>query len=96
MLESSQLLTNDQLLNPRGCRQMIGPSQGLLTLEAKIQSLPAENRSQVEDFVDFLLTKLTDPIISDDIVWRQAAANLSESAFAAVWDNEDDAVYDEL
>jgi hypothetical protein len=76
---------------------MIGPSQGLLTLEAKIQSLPAENRSQVEDFVDFLLTKLTDPVaISDDIAWRQAAANLSESSFAAVWDNEDDAVYDEL
>jgi hypothetical protein len=76
---------------------MIGPSQRLLTLEAKIQSLPAENRSQVEDFVDFLLTKLTDQVaMSDDIAWRQAAANLSESAFAAVWDNEDDAVYDEL
>jgi hypothetical protein len=75
---------------------MIGPSQDILTLEAKIQSLPTENRSQVEEFVDFLLTKLTDPIISDDIVWRQAAANLSESAFVEVWDNEDDAVYDEL
>jgi hypothetical protein len=75
---------------------MIGLSQDILTLEAKIQSLPTENRSQVEEFVDFLLTKLTDPIISDDIVWRQAAANLSESAFVEVWDNEDDAVYDEL
>jgi hypothetical protein len=76
---------------------MIGPSQDILTLEAKIQSLPTENRSQVEEFVDFLLTKLTDQAgIADDTLWRQAAANLSESAFVEVWDNEDDAIYDEL
>jgi hypothetical protein len=76
---------------------MIGRSQDILTLEAKIQSLPTEKRSQVEDFVDFLLSKLTDQSgIAEDILWRQAAANLSESAFVVVWDNEDDAVYDEL
>jgi hypothetical protein len=71
--------------------------QAALTLETKIQSLPAEKQSQVEDFVDFLLTKLTSQEIrSEDIIWRQAAIKLSEPAFNAVWDNEDDAVYDEL
>jgi hypothetical protein len=67
------------------------------TLKTKIQSLPAAQRSQVEDFVDFLLTKLASQGAgSDDRQLRQVAAKLSEPAFAAVWDNAEDAVYDEL
>jgi hypothetical protein len=67
------------------------------TLKTKIQSLPAAQQSQVEDFVDFLLTKLASQLaVSEDSQLRQAAAKLSEPAFAAVWDNAEDAVYDEL
>jgi hypothetical protein len=66
------------------------------TLKTKIQSLPAAQRSQVEDFVDFLLTKLASQgAVSEDSQLRQAAAKLSEPAFAAVWDNAEDAVYDD-
>jgi hypothetical protein len=66
------------------------------TRKTKIQSLPATQRSQVEDFVDFLLTKLANQgVVSEDSQLRQAAAKLSEPAFAAVWDNAEDAVYDD-
>ncbi len=67
------------------------------SLKTKIQSLPAAQRSQVEDFVDFLLSKLASQGAgSADSNLRQAAAKLSEPVFAAVWDNAEDAVYDEL
>lgn len=61
-----------------------------LELVEKIQSLPLLKRSQVEEYVDFLLARLADRSIVT------AAATLSEPSFAAVWDNEDDAVYDTL
>ncbi len=61
-----------------------------LELVEKIQSLPLLKRSQVEEYVDFLLARLTDRSIVT------AAAALSEPSFSAVWDNEDDAVYDTL
>lgn len=61
-----------------------------LELVEKIQSLPLLKRSQVEEYVDFLLARLADRLIVT------AAATLSEPSFAAVWDNEDDAVYDTL
>ena len=61
-----------------------------LELVEKIQSLPLLKRSQVEEYVDFLLAHLADRSIVT------AAATLSEPSFAAVWDNEDDAVYDTL
>ena len=60
-----------------------------LELIEKIQSLPLlKRRSQVEEYVDFLLARLADRSIVT------AAATLLEPSFAAVWDNEDDAVYD--
>ena len=60
------------------------------TLIKKIQSLPPEKAAEVEDFVDFLRLR------HDDNRLTHAAANLSEEAFAEVWDNPEDAVYDEL
>jgi len=56
----------------------------------KIRSLSPEKAAAVEDFVDFL--RLRD----DESRLSQAAARLSEEAFAEVWDNPEDAVYDEL
>ena len=61
-----------------------------LELVEKIQSLPLLKRSKVEEYVDFLLAHLADCSIVT------AAATPSEPSFAAVWDNEDDAVYDTL
>ena len=56
----------------------------------KISRLPPERVAEVEDFVDFLSQRDTD---------RQlvaAAGRASEPAFAKVWDNPEDAVYDKL
>ena len=61
-----------------------------LGLVEKIQSLPLPKRSQVEEYVDFLLARLADRSIVT------AAATLSEPSLSAVWDNEDNAVYDTL
>ena len=60
------------------------------TLIEKIQSLPPKRIEEVEDFVDFLKTRVPDraPV--------HAAARLSEDAFRKVWDNPDDAEYDRL
>ncbi len=60
------------------------------TLIEKIRSLPPEKAAEVEDFVDFLRQR------SEENRLSQAAAKLSEEAFAEVWDNPEDAVYDEL
>jgi len=56
----------------------------------KILTLPAEKRSAVEDFVDFLRQRDADRRLI------QAAAILSEDSFRTVWDNDEDAAYDEL
>jgi len=60
------------------------------TLIEKIQSLPPERVEEVEDFVDFLKAR------EQDRALVQAAARLSENAFRKVWDNPDDAEYDQL
>jgi|CXWL01.1.fsa_nt_gi hypothetical protein len=56
----------------------------------KILSLPADRVAEVEDFVDFLSVRAAERVLS------RAAAATSERAFAKVWDNPDDAVYDLL
>lgn len=56
----------------------------------KIRALPPDKLTEVEDFVDFLRVR------DDDRHLVTAAARLSEAAFAAVWDNPDDATYDQL
>lgn len=65
------------------------PLEPLALLE-KIQSLPPIKPSQVEDYIDFLLSRL------DDRTLVQTATQMSERSFAVVWDNDEDAVYDEL
>lgn len=56
----------------------------------KIRALPPDKLTEVEDFVDFLAARDEDRRLS------QAAARMSEAAFARVWDNPEDAVYDAL
>ncbi len=56
----------------------------------KILQLPPKRLAEVTDFVDFLRSRETDRTLT------QAAAQTSAASFAAVWDNDDDAVYDKL
>lgn len=56
----------------------------------KLEALPPERIAEVEDFIDFLKSRDTDRQLT------RAAAKASEPAFAKVWDNPDDAVYDQL
>ena len=55
----------------------------------KINALPADKIAEVVDFVDFLVHR-------DDRLLVEAASRISEAAFAAVWNNPDDAEYDNL
>ncbi len=56
----------------------------------KLRELPAEQLTEVEDFVDFLRER------RDDRHLVAATTKLSEKSFARVWDNADDAAYDQL
>jgi len=58
-------------------------------LIAKIKELPPDKLAEVVDFVDFLAHR-------DDRLLVQAAARTSEPALAKVWDNPEDAEYDNL
>ncbi len=60
------------------------------TLMEKIRSLPPDKITVVEDFIDFLLTR------SEESLLLYTATKLSEKAFAKIWDNPEDAEYDEL
>jgi hypothetical protein len=55
----------------------------------KIRALPPDKIAEVVDFVNFLAHR-------DDRLLVDAAAKLSEPAFAAVWNNPEDAEYDNL
>ena len=55
----------------------------------KIRSLPPGKAAEVEDFVDFLAQR-------DDARLTRAASRLSQEAFEKIWDNPEDAVYDDL
>lgn len=56
----------------------------------KIQTLPPERLNEVEDFVDFLRQREQQRSLV------RAAMEASAPAFAAIWDNPDDAIYDAL
>ena len=58
-------------------------------LVEKIKQLPLNKVAEVEDFIDFLVQREERKII-------ESATMLSEEVFEEVWDNEEDAVYDEL
>jgi hypothetical protein len=55
----------------------------------KIKELPPDKIAEVVDFVDFLAHR-------DDQALIQVASKTSEPAFAKVWNNADDAEYDNL
>ena len=56
----------------------------------RIRKLPPQRLAEVEGFVDFLRSR------EDEQRLTQAAAKASETNFAAVWDNDEDAAYDRL
>ncbi len=56
----------------------------------KLQALAPNRIHEVEDFIDFLQQR------DQDNRLRQDYARASEAAFAKVWDNDEDAVYDNL
>ncbi len=67
-----------------------GPSTPRAAFDPEASDLPPERLAEVEDFVDFLRHR------DDDLRLTQAAARLSEASFQKIWDNHEDAVYDDL
>jgi hypothetical protein len=60
------------------------------TLIEKIEALPADRIAEIEDFVDFIRSRERERSLT------AAAAAASAPAFAAVWSNPEDDVYDAL
>ena len=60
------------------------------TLIEKIEALPAERIAEIEDFVDFIRLREQEQSLT------RAAAAASAPAFAAVWSNPEDDIYDAL
>ena len=58
----------------------------------KIRQLSSEKIIEVEDFIDFLYQRQND----SDHNLTITAAQLSEASFSKVWDNPEDAEYDNL
>ena len=56
----------------------------------KIRALPAERIAEIEDFVDFIRLREQERSLT------RTAAAASGPAFAAVWNNLNDDVYDAL
>ena len=59
-------------------------------LVEKIEALPAERIAEIEDFVDFIRLREQEQALT------RAAASASVPAFAAIWNNPEDDVYDVL
>jgi hypothetical protein len=60
------------------------------TLMEKITALPPERIAEIEDFVDFIRLREQERALT------RGAAAASAPAFAAIWDNPEDDVYDAL
>ena len=56
----------------------------------KLEHLTPDRLAEVEDFIDFIQQRDRDKLL------RQDYARASEAAFAKVWDNDEDAIYDNL
>jgi hypothetical protein len=63
-------------------------NSNLNTLSEKIQTLSAEQITEVEDFVEFLRYR------GQDRELARSAATLSSPALEAIWNNPEDDVYD--
>ena len=59
-------------------------------IQEKLGSLAPDRLAEVEDFIDFLQQR------DQDNTLRKTYAQASEEAFNQVWDNDDDAFYDDL
>ena len=60
------------------------------TLIEKIVALPAERIAEIEDFVDFIRLREQERALT------RAAAAASAPAFAVIWSNPEDDIYDAL
>jgi hypothetical protein len=60
------------------------------SLIEKIRALPAERIAEIEDFVDFIRLREQERALT------RAAAETTAPAFAVIWSNPDDDVYDAL
>jgi len=56
----------------------------------KLEHLPPDRLSEVEDFIDFLSQK------DREHYMRKEFAQGAEASFQRVWDNEEDSAYDKL
>lgn len=56
----------------------------------KISALPSERLAEIEDFVDFISAR------ERDLALSRAASRASAPAFAAVWSDPENDVYDAL
>ncbi|MDN5872421.1 MAG: DUF2281 domain-containing protein [Nitrococcus sp.] len=59
-------------------------------IQQKLEQLAPERLAEVEDFIDFLRER------DQNRHLRRDYAQASEAAFARVWGNDEDAIYDEL
>lgn len=74
----------------RGEFDMAMTSNHIRELVDKLETLPPERIAEIEDFIDFIKQR------DQDRQLTRAAAKTAERSFAKVWDNPDDAVYDQL
>ena len=82
---------NSRFQRQSGCyRRSNMPIPQLEQVQHKLENLAPERLAEVEDFIDFLQQRDQDQRLRGDY------AHASEPAFAKVWDNDEDAVYDEL
>jgi hypothetical protein len=65
------------------------PADSKILIE-KIEALPAERIAEIEDFVDFICLREQERALTC------AGAAASAPAFAAVWSNPEDNIYDAL
>jgi hypothetical protein len=66
------------------------PMNTRASLIEKIESLPDERLAEIEDFIDFIRMR------EEARTLRRAFASASEPAFAKVWDNPQDSIYDAI
>ena len=60
------------------------------TLKSEIDRLPEDILAEILDFIQFLEMKLDKNLIA------RASQEMSQASFARIWDNEEDAAYDNL
>lgn len=66
------------------------PVQDIEQVVSKLKALPPERLVEVEDFIDFVSRRTRDRALT------AAAMAVSEPALEKIWNNDEDAVYDEL